>query len=294
MFCIDIDKIGPLCRSAGFCRPFCQFLPYAQCLRRSRSRKSPVSSENERKYQRFFREDPTLSISLQNTPEGERPMKVQWIGSLGCRPSPPCYAAARRSWQRWSSKPCSLLYFSGIPLFLLQSPPMCTYTCVRKWLAPQAPPRCVHPRVNWYYSTPCCYTHTRPRKLWIRLERIASVKSDWLAKTQSSASFAKPSQLRGFAVRPRSGRRGSVHARLVQTLTCTNANFLCLMLQPLAKSYFEAPSPNGCCSLVKVWCGGWKIPMAKMCWQRTLTLTRTLSRILCLALSLDRVLLTAM
>ncbi len=42
------------------------------------------------------------------------------------------------------------------------------------------------------YSTPRCYTHTRPRLLWIKLERIASVKSDWSAKTQSSASFARP------------------------------------------------------------------------------------------------------
>ncbi len=55
--------------------------------------------------------------------------------------------------RRGSSKPCSLLCFSGIPLFLLQSPPMCTYTCVRKWLAPQAPPRCIHPRVNRYSKT---------------------------------------------------------------------------------------------------------------------------------------------
>ncbi len=116
----------------------------------------------------------------------------------------------------------------------------------------------------------------------------------WRTKTSAFSEKARPCQRLHSPLLEVSGEWKynvlACQCRALHTLTWTNANFLCLTLQPIAKSYFEAER-----LLAKVLCGGWKIlPMAIACWQRALTLTRTLSRILCLTPSLDRVLLTTM
>ncbi len=90
--------------------------------------------------------------SLDPEPESDS-MDTNDQSSTPTLSAPLCGHAVKPRWRRGSSKPCSLLCFSRIALFLLRSPPMCTYTCVCKWLTPQAPPRCVHPHVNRYSKT---------------------------------------------------------------------------------------------------------------------------------------------
>ncbi len=105
---------------------------------------------------------------------------------------------------------CLCVYVRAI-IHVVTRPPWirCTYSYSKTWKncsdcisvckhvanlgLPQAPPRRIHPRVNRYYSTSRYYMHTQPWRLRIKLEQIASVKSDWSAKTQSSAWFARPS-----------------------------------------------------------------------------------------------------
>ncbi len=107
----------------------------------------------------------------------------------------------------------------------------------------------------WKFVTPCTSIsthvcnmfpdHVYEKMYWL----IATSIEKWPSKTSAPAersllSLLVPELPKGEW--PVIVQWISLSVPCVQTLTSTNSNILCLTLQPIAKSYFEVPSPNGC------------------------------------------------
>ncbi len=131
--------------------------------------------------------------------------------NLARRPSPPCYAGGEGL-----ANVAAYCVSREFPFPYYSLPPKCTYTCMCMWLAPQVPPRYIHPRVNRYLKTTqhlavtCTHDHDSHEYYWSESLKW-NVIGQW--KHNQVQSLLDP--LRSVASpHARTTRRGSQQSKL--------------------------------------------------------------------------------